>query len=41
MSNEGSPAVTEFIEFLKKQKGVQPITLSDEIKDYSCSHVND
>jgi uncharacterized protein YkwD len=41
MSNEGSPAVTELIDFLKKQKGVQPIKLSDEIKPFSCAHVND
>jgi uncharacterized protein YkwD len=29
------------IEYLKTQKGVQPITLSDTIKPYSCSHVAD
>ena len=41
MSQEGGPAVTELIDFLKLQKGVQPLTLSDEIKDNACAHVND
>ena len=41
MSNEGAPAVTELINFIKQQAGTQPLTLSDEIKDYSCAHVVD
>lgn len=41
MSNEGPSAVTELINYLKTQKGVQPLSLSDEIRPYSCSHVED
>jgi hypothetical protein len=41
MSNEGPSAVTELINYLKSQKGVQPISLADDIKTYSCAHVND
>ena len=40
-SEEGGPAITELIDFLKLQKGVRPLTLSDEIKDIACAHVND
>ena len=41
MSNEGPSAVTELINYLKGQKGVQPIKLADDIKGYSCAHVAD
>lgn len=40
-SKEGETAVKELIDFLNEQPALQPLELSDELKELACVHVKD